>query len=454
MKIQTRLKIGVVLSVVLAMTVGALVFASARSVKKTKVKAEKIAESINYISILQSTTHEYSHFFGERSLAQWRSVCDSLLELFGEWRSSAPEKRSTVDHIISDLQSVKADFSRLVAIVKKIRDSGKQGNALSQELKERLTVQLMVKLQEATSLILQLQREIQSDLASTLYRTSVAIACSLSLLTGLMVGILLWMRSSITKPIINLQEGIRRIGAGHLDHQVGTDATDEVGELSRAFDRMTKDLKKSTASIAVLNREIAERKKAEEALKASEEKYRLMVERSRDGIFVCQNDRFLFVNHAFADLLGYTRRELLSKNHKAICTEEAIGLLEERTRKRRNGETAAERYELLYRKRDGTAVVVEINERIIPYQGQETIFAVVRDITRQKEILKMLEASAAQDKGLEGFIPICAYCSKIQDDEKEGHPWVPPADYLTKRFQELKFSHGVCPDCMKKLYSE
>ncbi len=204
----------------------------------------------------------------------------------------------------------------------------------------------------------------------------------------------------------------------------------------------------------VIFRDITERKKAEQALKASEEKYRLMVESSRDCIFACQNDRFLFVNHALANLLGYSREELLSKNHMDICTEEAVGVLQERARKRCNGETLPDRYELTYSKKDGTEVILDLNERIINYEGQETVFVVARDITRQKEILKMLEASTAQDKKLEGFIPICAFCYKIRDNEKKGHPWEPPADYLTKRFPELKFSHGICPDCMEELYPE
>jgi len=73
-------------------------------------------------------------------------------------------------------------------------------------------------------------------------------------------------------PIAQLERGTQIIGAGNLDHKVGTDEKDEIGQLSRAFDRMTDDLKKTTTSIVDLNSEIDERKQTEKALRESEEK--------------------------------------------------------------------------------------------------------------------------------------------------------------------------------------
>ena len=82
---------------------------------------------------------------------------------------------------------------------------------------------------------------------------------------------------SITIPLLKLHKGAEMIGRGNLDYKVGTDAKDEIGQLSRAFDRMTEDLKNTTTSIDKLNKEIAERKRAEE-------KYRSLFVSSRDAI--------------------------------------------------------------------------------------------------------------------------------------------------------------------------
>lgn len=70
----------------------------------------------------------------------------------------------------------------------------------------------------------------------------------------------------ITRPIEVLQKGIKVVGAGNLDHNVGTNATDEIGQLSRAFDQMTCDLRRTTTSIDELNKEIVERKQAQERI--------------------------------------------------------------------------------------------------------------------------------------------------------------------------------------------
>ena len=74
---------------------------------------------------------------------------------------------------------------------------------------------------------------------------------------------------SLSDPIRVLQQGVEEIGKGHLDHKVATDAKDEIGQLGRAFDQMTEQLKAVTASRDELDTEINERKKVEKALQKS-----------------------------------------------------------------------------------------------------------------------------------------------------------------------------------------
>ncbi len=103
----------------------------------------------------------------------------------------------------------------------------------------------------------------------------------------LAIGIALALTRSIVEPLKALYKGTEIIGQGDLDYKVGTDAKDEIGQLSRAFDEMTADLKKTIISMDAhntvkqqlqaceqqlkatnqrLHYEIAERKRAEEAL--------------------------------------------------------------------------------------------------------------------------------------------------------------------------------------------
>jgi hypothetical protein len=51
-------------------------------------------------------------------------------------------------------------------------------------------------------------------------------------------------------------------------------------------------------------------------------------------------------------------------------------------------------------------------------------------------------------KRLQGMLPICASCKKIRDDK--GY-WNRIENYIAEH-SEAEFTHGLCPDCMKKLY--
>ena len=51
---------------------------------------------------------------------------------------------------------------------------------------------------------------------------------------------------------------------------------------------------------------------------------------------------------------------------------------------------------------------------------------------------------------LGGLVPICMHCKNIRD---ESEAWVRLEEYITDR-SEAEFSHGICPDCLRKLYPQ
>jgi PAS domain S-box-containing protein len=113
----------------------------------------------------------------------------------------------------------------------------------------------------------------------------------LSFALAIIFGIFLSKR--IAKPIISLRDAVVRIGEGRLDTQIEIKKKDEIGDLAAAFNQMTGNLRKTTTSIDNLNREIAERKKAEEVLRKSEEFTRRIIESSDDCIKVLDLDGHL-----------------------------------------------------------------------------------------------------------------------------------------------------------------
>jgi PleD family two-component response regulator len=68
----------------------------------------------------------------------------------------------------------------------------------------------------------------------------------------------------------------------------------------------------------------------------------------------------------------------------------------------------------------------------------------------QTRLIGQLQEALAQVKQLSGLLPICANCKKIRDDD--GY-WNQVDDYIGC-YSDVKFSHGICPDCVKKLYPD
>ena len=67
-----------------------------------------------------------------------------------------------------------------------------------------------------------------------------------------------------------------------------------------------------------------------------------------------------------------------------------------------------------------------------------------------KELILELQDALTKVKILNGLLPICASCKKIRDDE--GY-WTQVEEYIEKNSQ-VTFTHGICPECMKKLYPQ
>jgi signal transduction histidine kinase len=91
------------------------------------------------------------------------------------------------------------------------------------------------------------------------------LAIAIITLFGVLV-VAFYVSKSISNPIKALHRGGKIIGSGNLDHKVGTEAKDEIGQLSRIIDQMMENLKTITASRDDMNKEIAERRHLEKML--------------------------------------------------------------------------------------------------------------------------------------------------------------------------------------------
>jgi len=130
---------------------------------------------------------------------------------------------------------------------------------------------------------------------------------------GIMFAILLvswliaiYVSRSVSAPIRKLHKGTEEIGRGDLGYRVGTDAKDEIGQLSRAFDMMTGNLSKSLDELIV-------------AKDYTDKIVRSMI----DTLIVVDPERKIkTINKATSELLGYKEKELIGKPVATIFEEE------------------------------------------------------------------------------------------------------------------------------------
>jgi len=162
----------------------------------------------------------------------------------------------------------------------------------------------------------------------------------------------------------------------------------------------------------------------------------LLLNSVSDGVTVNSQNVFLYVNTAFAEMVGYNVSELIGMNVLKVTAPEYIELINERSSKRQQGLEVVSIYELELIRIDGTRFPVEFNASRIDFDEKSSSLTIVRDISERKKAAKVLVESEERYRGLfDGMIDGFAYHQVVYDDNGE------PVDYtyveINERFTEL-----------------
>jgi PAS domain S-box-containing protein len=153
---------------------------------------------------------------------------------------------------------------------------------------------------------------------------------------------------------------------------------------------------------AELTQENSDRRKAEEALRASEERWRILFETSSAGIaLVAADGRYIAANLALQKMLGYTEEELHRLTAQEVTYEEDRAATEVILAESAEGRRRDYRIEKRYWRKDGNLIWADISSTLVPATGDAPAFlaSVVVDITERKraeEELRRSEAYLAQ----------------------------------------------------------
>jgi len=199
--------------------------------------------------------------------------------------------------------------------------------------------------------------------------------------------------------------------------------------------------------------DITNHRKVEIELKESNDKYKTLVENSREGVVLIRDEKIVFCNNAMEKLFGYSRNDMINRNFIDFIPKNNKQFSLNIYNKRLNGFGSSDFYETKILDLEGNERWVEISGNIIELKNQKVDMVVIHDITQRKrnynliKIQNDLAMSLNKTSNLECGLQLCLDAALLCSDLDSG------GVYLFDESEALKlFCHrGLSPEFIKSV---
>src|SRR4030043_506039 len=162
---------------------------------------------------------------------------------------------------------------------------------------------------------------------------------------------------------------------------------------SKTKQKLIEELSVLKQKIQELEYSELERQQAEEALRMSEEKYRLVVENAKEAIIIAQDLKLVFVNRAAVDMIGYSGEVLIAPLFTDFIHPDDRNMVVDYHIRRLKGESVPLAYSFRIISQDGTVKWVEFNTAVIQWKEKPATLSFLNDITERRQTEEKLRQS-------------------------------------------------------------
>ena len=186
----------------------------------------------------------------------------------------------------------------------------------------------------------------------------------------------------ITAPLHSMMRTVEQISSGDLSTRAEVPSLYEVQQLAESFNMMVDNVESRTDELEL---EVHQRTRAEEALRVSEARYRLLFDGNPYPLWVYDEEtlKFLAVNNAAVEQYGYSKDEFLSMSVTDVyCDERPETALQRARTFQKMEQTAVHQH----RRKDGSSFSVEITSHELQYENRQAVLVLAIDVTERKKL--------------------------------------------------------------------